>query len=152
MTAAEPDRQTRIDRLTAAARRRTATAEQHAEKTIRRMLRNGEQITFRAVQRRSGLSLDFLYTNATIRSRIEAARDAQTARAPAQPAQPTPDGGEGTVVRVLTAQLQAAKRRYRIDTDELRRQLAIATGEILILRERVRSLECHEAAGSFWPR
>jgi Family of unknown function (DUF6262) len=143
VTAAEHDRQTRIDRLTAAARRRTATAEQHAEKTIRGMLRNGEQITFRGVQRRSGLSLDFLYTNTTIRTRIEHARDAQTTGAPAPQAQPTPDGGEGTVVRVLTAQLQAAKRQYRIDTDELRRQLAAATGEILALRERIRTLEYH---------
>jgi Family of unknown function (DUF6262) len=141
VTAAEHDRQTRIDRLTAAAKQRSATAEQRAEKTIRRMLRDGEQITFRGVQRRSGLSLDFLYTNITIRARIEAARSAQTTRTPASLPQPSPDSGEGTVVRVLTARLQAARSQYRIDTDELRRQLALATGEILTLRERVRVLE-----------
>jgi Family of unknown function (DUF6262) len=147
VTAAEHDRQTRIDRLTAAARRRTASAEQHAEKTIRRMLRNGERITFRGVQRRSGLSLDFLYTNTTIRARIEAARSAQTTRTPPPPPQPSPDSSEGTVVRVLTAKLQAAKRQYRIDIDELHRQLALATGEILTLRERIRALE-HRHAGA----
>lgn len=147
MTAVEHDRQTRIDRLAAAARQRTARAEQHAEKTVRRMLRDDERITFRAVQRRSGLSLDFLYTNTTIRARIETAREAQTTRTPAPPT-PTPDSSEGTVVRVLTAQLQAAKRQHRIETDELRRQLAIATGEILVLRERIRALEHREAQPS----
>jgi hypothetical protein len=42
---------------------------------------------------------------------------------------------------VLTNQLQAAKRAHRNDADQLRQQLATATGEILVLRERVRSLE-----------
>jgi hypothetical protein len=141
VTASGHDRQSRIDRLTATARRRTEHAAQHAEKNIRRMLRDNEAITFRGVQRRSGLSLDFLYTNPTVRARIEAARDAQAGRTPAPPMPASTDSAEGTVVRVLTAQLQAAKRQHRHDTEELRRQLAAATGEILVLRERVRMLD-----------
>lgn len=140
MTAAEHGRQHRVDRLTAAARLRTAHAEQHAEKTIRRMLRDGQHVTFRGVHRRSGLSLDFLYTNPTTRGRIRAARDAHTNPAGAPPAAAL-DNSEGTVVRVLTAQLQAVKRQHHRDTDELRRQLAAATGEILALRERLRVLD-----------
>jgi hypothetical protein len=38
-------------------------------------------------------------------------------------------------MRVLTNQLQAAKRAHRHETDQLRQQLATATGEILLLRE-----------------
>jgi hypothetical protein len=46
---------------------------------------------------------------------------------------------------VLTNQLQAAKRAHRHKADQLRQQLATATGEILLLRERVRSLETRTA-------
>jgi integrase len=141
MTDTAPDRQQRVERLTAAAKARTQRAEQRAEKAIRRMLRDQQSITFRGVHRESGLSLDFLYSNEAVRSRIEHARGAQRGRtvSPLRPA--GSDGGDGTVIRVLTNQLQAAKRAHRCEADQLRQQLAAATGEILVLRERVRSLE-----------
>jgi hypothetical protein len=142
MTGATPDRQQRVERLTAAARARTQSAQQHAEKTIRRMLRDQQPITFRGVHRESGLSLDFLYRNDTVRSRIEHARGAQSGPTPHPRPQPTSgDSSDGTVIRVLTNQLQAAKRAHRCEADQLRQQLATATGEILVLRGRVRSLE-----------
>jgi hypothetical protein len=53
MTGTAPDRQQRVERLTAAARARTQRAQQHAEKIIRRMLRDQLPITFRAVHRES---------------------------------------------------------------------------------------------------
>jgi hypothetical protein len=141
VTGADHDRQHRVDRLTAAAKQRTERAQQHAEKTIRRMLRNQQAITFRAVHRESGLSLDFLYNNDTIRTRIDHARRAQGEPIPS-PRQPTDShSSDGTVIRVLTSQLQAAKRDHRREVDDLRRQLALATGEILVLRERVRVLD-----------
>ena len=141
MTGTAPDRQQRVERLTAAARARTQRAQQHAEKTIRRMLRDQQPITFRGVHRESGLSLDFLYSNDAVRFRIEHARSAQGGRTLSPPRAMTGDGSDGTVIRVLTTQLQAAKRAHRHEVDQLRQQLATATGEILILRERVRSLE-----------
>ena len=141
MTASDHDRQTRVDRLTAAARQRTQRAEQQAEKTIRHMLRDRQAVTFRAVHRRSGLSLDFLYSNANIRARIEAARDTHTNAAPSPPQTTTPRSADGTVIRILTVQLQAAKRQHHNDTVALRRQLAAATGEVLALRECLRARE-----------
>jgi hypothetical protein len=145
VTGTAPDRQQRVERLTAAAKARTQRAEQHAEKTIRRMLRDQQSITFRAVHRQSGLSLDFLYSNDTVRSRIEHARDAEGGRTVSPPRPTSSDGSDGTVIRVLTDQLQVAKRAHRHEADQLRQQLATATGEILLLRERVRSLETREA-------
>jgi hypothetical protein len=141
MTGTAPDRQQRVERLTAAAKARTQQALQHAEKTIRRMLRDQQSITFRAVHRESGLSLDFLYSNDTVRSRIEHARGTQGGPTVSPPRPTSNDSGDGTVIRVLTNQLQTAKRAHRRETDQLRQQLATATGEILVLRERVRSLE-----------
>jgi hypothetical protein len=146
MTGTPPDRQQRVERLTAAARARIQRAQQHAERTIRRMLRDQQPITFRAVHRESGLSLDFLYSNDNVRSRIEHARGAQDGRTVPSPRATSGDSSDGTVIRVLTNQLQAAKRAHRHQADQLRQQLAIATGEILLLRERVHSLE-ERAAG-----
>jgi hypothetical protein len=146
MTGMPPDRQQRVDRLTAAAKARTQRAQQHAEKTIRRMLRDRQPITFRAVHRESGLSLDFLYGNETVRSRIEHARHAASPRPAGRPSHTNSDSSEGTVIRVLTTQLQAAKRAHRDDVEGLRRQLAIAAGEILLLRERVRALDLQHGA------
>jgi hypothetical protein len=40
---------------------------------------------------------------------------------------------------------RAAKRAHRRETEQLREKLATATGEILILRERVRSLQTRTA-------
>jgi hypothetical protein len=145
MTATAPDRQQRVERLTAAAKARTQHALQHAEKTIRRMLRDQQSITFRAVHRESGLSLDFLYSNDTVRARIEHARGSQGGRTVSQARPTSSNGSDGTVIRVLTNQLQAAKRAHRHEADQLRQHLATATGEILLLRERVRSLETREA-------
>jgi hypothetical protein len=145
MTGVVPDRQQRVERLTAAAKARTHRAQQHAEKTIRRLLRDQHAITFRAVHRESGLSLDFLYSNDTIRTRIEHARRAQSGPILSPPRPAGSDSGDGTVIRVLTNQLQAAKRAHRHEAGQLRQQLATATGEILLLRERLRSLETRKA-------
>jgi hypothetical protein len=150
MTGTAPDRQQRVQRLTAAARARSQRAQQHAEKTIRRMLRDQQPITFRVVHRESGLSLDFLYSNDTVRSRIEHARGAQGGQTVSPPQSASSDSSDGTVIRVLTNQLQAAKHVHRHEANQLRQQLATATGEILLLRERVRILETRTAtkAGS----
>ena len=144
MTDTAPDRQQRIERLTAAAKARSQRAEQNAEKAIRRVLRDQQPVTFRGVHRESGLSLDFLYSNDTVRSRIEHARGAQGGRVVSPPRPASSDGSDGTVIRVLTNQLQAVKRAHRREADQLRQQLASATGEIL-MRDRVRTLEAGEA-------
>ena len=52
-----------------------------------------------------------------------------------------PADSDGTVVRVLTAQLRAEKRKYHLDIEQLRTQLATATGEILALRDQLQALD-----------
>lgn len=114
---------------------RTAAAASRAENTLVAMISEGEQVTFRGLAARAGVSLDFLYRNAGIRSRIEhhrTTRPARTERAAAP-------GGEhaSSVVRTLTAQLAGLKRRHREETAELRRALEQAHGENLLLRRRL---------------
>ena len=99
------------------------------------MIREGEQVTFRGLAARAGVSLDFLYRNAGIRSRIEHHRTAR----PARPEPAAVPGGEhaSSVVRTLTAQLADLKRRHREETAELRQALEQAHGENLLLRRRL---------------
>lgn len=113
---------------------RTAAAAARAEKTLVAMIADGEQVTFRGLAARAGVSLDFLYRNAGIRSRIEQHRTAR----PERP-QPAAAAGEhaSSVVRTLTAQLADLKRRHREETAELRQALEQAHGENLPLRRRL---------------
>jgi hypothetical protein len=113
---------------------RTATATARAENTLVAMIKEGEQVTFRGLAARAGVSLDFLYRNAGIRSRIEQHRTAR----PARPEPAGEPGGEhaSSVVRTLTAQLADLKRRHRAETAELRQALEQAHGENLLLRRR----------------
>jgi hypothetical protein len=114
---------------------RTAAAAARADNALVAMIKEGEPVTFRRLAARAGVSLDFLYRNAGIRSRIEQTRTAR-------PARPEPAGDPGgehasSVVRTLTAQLAGLKRRHREETAELRRALEQAHGENLLLRRRL---------------
>jgi Family of unknown function (DUF6262) len=114
---------------------RTAAAAARAENALLAMLNEGEQVTFRSLAARAGVSLDFLYRNGGIRSRIEQHRTTR----PARPGPAGDPGGEhvSSVVRTLTAQLADLRRRHREETAELRRALEQAHGENLLLRRRL---------------
>ena len=126
-----PGNTANLQKATAA---RTAAAAARAENALAAMIREGEQVTFRGLAARAGVSLDFLYRNAGIRARVERHRTARPARP--EPADP---GGEtaSSVVRTLTAQLSDLKRRHREETAELRQALEQAHGENLLLRRRL---------------
>ncbi|MGH3275106.1 MAG: DUF6262 family protein [Streptosporangiaceae bacterium] len=114
---------------------RTAAATARAENTLVAMIREGEQVTFRGLAGRAGVSLDFLYRNAGIRSRVEHHRTALPARP--EPATGTAGENASSVVRTLTAQFADLKRRYREETAALRQALEQAHGENLLLRRRL---------------
>lgn len=123
------------ENLRKATEARTAAAAARAENALVAMINEGEQVTFRGLAARAVVSLDFLYRNAGIRSRIEQHRTVR-------PSRPEPAGDPGgehasSVVRTLTAQLADLKRRHREETAELRRALEQAHGENLLLRRRL---------------
>ena len=115
---------------------RTAAATARAEAALTAMIKAGEPVTFRGLAARAGVSLDFLYRNTAIRTRIEHHR--------AQPRQPQPGPAAlpgqdhpASVVRTLTAQLTDLKRRHHEETTALRQALEQAHGENLLLRRRL---------------
>jgi hypothetical protein len=125
--------------LKAAAARRHQAAAQRAGAGLDKLICSGEQVTFRAVARASGVSLEFLYSYLPIRSRIEHLRAQQ--QAPAQAARPAtgPDepGKASSVIRTLSAELTALKARHRAEVTRLRQELEAAHGENLLLRRRL---------------
>jgi hypothetical protein len=122
--------------LRRAAAAKSAAAQARAEDGLARMLRRGDPITFRGLAQTAGVSLDFLYRTAEIRSRVEQLRASQQAT-PAIPA-PAPDTDQPcSVIRTLTAQLADLKRRHRDEISTLRQALEAAHGDNLELRRRL---------------
>jgi Family of unknown function (DUF6262) len=126
---------TNLQKATAA---RSAAAAARAEAALAAMIKAGEPVTFRGLAARAGVSLDFLYRNTEIRTRIEHHRSARPPRQqqPAPAALPGQDH-PASVVRTLTAQLAELKRRHREETTALRQALEQAHGENLLLRRRL---------------
>jgi plasmid stability protein len=59
---------------------RTAATTARAEAALTAMIKAGEPVTFRGLAARGGVSLDFLYRNTAIRTRIEHHRSVQPPR------------------------------------------------------------------------
>ena len=115
---------------------RTTAATARAEAALTAMIKAGEPVTFRGLAARAGVSLDFLYRNTALRTRIEHHRSAQAPRQPGPAALPGQDLS-ASVVRTLTAQLADLTRRHREETTALRQALEQAHGENLLLRRRL---------------
>ncbi|WP_329585467.1 DUF6262 family protein [Streptomyces sp. NBC_01362] len=86
-----PPADRRIAALRQAAQDKHQQAVQRAEVGIRKLIKEGEEINFRAVARRAGVSLDFLYAHTDLRKRIETLRGQQQTedRPPLRRPQPT---------------------------------------------------------------
>jgi Family of unknown function (DUF6262) len=119
----------------ATALRQAAQAKQHAavaraETAIRALIKNHQEINFRSVARAAGVSLDFLYGNDDIRSRIEKLRNQQKTRPAPAPSHEHADNS----VHILTEKLRRERDARRTSVSQLEEQLAAAHGELLRLR------------------
>lgn len=126
--------QRRADALRRAAQAKRQAATVRAETAIRKLVKNQQEISFRAVARTGGVSLDFLYANADLRSRIEALRARQAAKTPAVPAEPGSSQAGPGVVDALTARLREERAARLAAVRDLEDKLAAAHGELLRLR------------------
>jgi hypothetical protein len=125
--------QRRADALRRAAQAKRQAATARAETAIRKLVKNQQEISFRAVARTGGVSLDFLYANADLRGRIETLR-ARHAKAPAVPAEPSPSHARAGVVDALTIKLREERAARLTAVRDLEDKLAAAHGELLRLR------------------
>jgi hypothetical protein len=120
--------------LRAAAARKHQDAVQRAERALRQLVKEGRPITFKAVAEHAPCSTAFLYGHAELKQRITHLREQH--RSATLPPRVDPDA-PSSVVRTLTLQIAALKRRHRDELAQLRQDLAAAHGEILALRRRL---------------
>ncbi|MEU1458445.1 DUF6262 family protein [Streptomyces avermitilis] len=132
-----PPADRRIAALRQAAQDKHQQAVQRAEAGIRRLVKEREEINFRAVARAAGVSLDFLYAHADLRKRIETLRGQQRAGNQSPPQAPSAD--DGTVIHALTDALRRERATHRERGQELEQRLATAHGEILRLQRVIQS-------------
>jgi hypothetical protein len=124
--------QRRADALRRAAQAKRQAATARAETAIRKLVKNQQEISFRAVARTGGVSLDFLYAHDDLRRRIETLRTRQ-AKAPAAPAAPGTSQAD-SVADTLTAKLREERAARLTATRDLEERLAASHGELLRLR------------------
>lgn len=129
-TLSTKEERTRTLRAAADAKRHAAI--RRAEDGIRRLAKSGAAINFRSVAASSSVSVNFLYTNANLRSRIEHLRRQQQEKS--SPRSVPKDDGQSSVVRSLTAKLATERREHQAEVAELKKALAAAHGELLALR------------------
>jgi Family of unknown function (DUF6262) len=122
----------RAEVLRAAAQAKRHAATKRAEVALRKLIKAGEEINFRAVSSAAGVSVDFLYRHPELRARIEHLRARQQQTPPPAAATAAPDQDDQGVVVALTARLREA----RGEIAELKAQLAAAHGELLTLRRQ----------------
>ena len=124
----------RAQALRKAAKDKQNNAVRRAEAGLRQLVKDGQEISFRAVARTGGVSIDFLYTHPELRTRIEKLRD--QCHAAQRPTATTrePATTDGTVVHTLTAALRQERTTHRERVNDLEQRLATAHGEILRLR------------------
>ena len=131
------ERRAQVLRQAAQAKREAAT--KRAETALRKLIKGGEEINFRAVSSAAGVSVDFLYRHPELRARIEHLRSRQQKTPSPTAATPTPDRDDQSVVVALTARLREA----RGEVAELKAQLAAAHGELLHLRRQLPHTPLH---------
>ena len=121
------DHDARVERLRTAARQKHQAARERAEHGLEQLVQRHEPVTFRAVARAGQVSIDFLYREPELRTRIQGLR----ATAIPDEAEATPT--RSTVVHALTQQ----RRGLRAENADLRRRLEAAHGEIVRLKRAV---------------
>jgi hypothetical protein len=122
----------RADALRRAAPAKHQAATSRADAAIRKLVKNQQEISFRAVARTGGISLDFLYASTDLRSRIESLRARQVCEAP----DPGDTAGrrEASIVDSLTARLRQERTARLAAVRELEDKLAASHGELLRIR------------------
>lgn len=116
--------------LLQAAQAKRQAAVTRTETAIRALIKDKQDINFRSVARAAAVSLDFLYGNDDLRTRIEKLRNQQKTCPRPDPGPPEhPDNSD--IVHILAEKLRRERDERRTSAGHLEEQLAAAHGEIL---------------------
>lgn len=121
-----------------AAKTRHDSTHAKAETALRELAAHGIPITFASVARKAGISTDFLYREPTLRAKISSLRRPGSHAAPVEAEDPS---STSSAVRALSSRIKDLTRQHREEVAALRRDLAAAHGENLLLRRRLAAYE-----------
>lgn len=127
------------DHLARAAKSRHDSTHAKAETALRELAERGQPISFASVARQAGISTDFLYRQPTLRAKISSLRSRSGSQA--APVEGADASSTSSVVRALSTRIKDLTRQRREEVDALRRDLAAAHGENLLLRRRLAAYE-----------
>lgn len=122
-----PDRDQRISRLTAAARRKSDDATARARRALITLENQRATINFTTVSAQAGVSKDFLYRHRELRTAIMARRHPATTA----PGTPLPERTTEKSATVKLAVATKALAALRAENNALREENARLRGEIL---------------------
>jgi surfactin synthase thioesterase subunit len=120
-----------------AARRRREQAEQAVLRALVEARKSNGPITFTGLAMKARVSPDFIYRHRELRAQVEALRRSRGPSPGHGGARQDIDFSETTLIRRLSHELAALRRRHREEVIELRRALAAAHGELVYLRQRL---------------
>lgn len=129
------DRATRVDRLTAAAQRRSSEAEARARRAIMSLDGRGEPVTFATVAIEAQVSESYLYKHEALASQIRQHAGRHRPRS-------SRDAEQSATAASLRTKLAVTVDRLRVveaELAELRDENATLRGEVLDLRRRMRT-------------
>lgn len=127
------------DHLKHASTARTDAAAKRARAGLKKLVDARRPINFTAVAREAGVSTDFLYRHAELRTLIERHRTKTTGQPPQQPPsdQEPAAGSTSAAVRALARKVEEMRTAHRTEVTELRKALEAAQGENLELRRKL---------------
>ena len=130
-----------IEALATATRRRREQAESAVEKALKAARKTRTPVSVASIAKVAGVSTDFIYRHPVLRPQVEALRRARRDAIPGDAAgAPDAEAAASTLVRRLTQQLAADRRKHREEVAQLQAALAAAHGELLALRRHLQGV------------
>ena len=120
----------KIEALQEAAAQKAKESAERVDKTLERMIKQGQVISFKSVAQAANVSTAYLYKQEDLRSRIETLRDQQKQRP--KPKQPPPASDNSKSVIIST--LREENKKLRVERDDLRRLNESLTGRLYHLQ------------------
>jgi hypothetical protein len=126
-----------IEALAKATEQRHKQAETAVEKALRHARASQQPVSVASIARAASVSTDFIYRHPGLRPQVEELRRARRAHVSGTVHVPDTEAAASTLVRRLSQQLAAERRKHRQELAQLQDALAAAHGELLALRRRL---------------
>ncbi|MBD2778219.1 DUF6262 family protein [Iningainema tapete] len=134
----------KIEALLEAAAQKAKSAAERVDKTLEKMIKQGQVISFKSVAQAANVSTAYLYKQSDLRNRIETLRSQQKQRPKIKQPPPASDNSKSVIISTLREE----NKKLRVEIDGLRRINESLTGRLYHLQgadELVQRLKAENA-------